>query len=68
MRTAYNDGTSISDPTKHYIPEGGKIDETRGTVSSWVLRAQLNYKQSFQNDKHRISAIVGSEISKDTYE
>ena len=68
MRTAYNDGTSASDPTKHYIPEGGKIDETRGTVSSWVLRAQLNYKQSFQNDKHRISAIVGSEISKDTYE
>lgn len=68
MRTAYNDGTSVSNPSKHYIPEGGKIDENRGTIDSWVIRAQLNYKQSFNNDKHRISAMFGSEINKDTYE
>lgn len=68
MRTAYNDGTSATNPTKHYIPEGGKIDESRSTVMSWVVRAQLNYNQSFKNNKHRVSAILGSEISKDTYE
>lgn len=68
MRTAYNDGTSATNPTKHYIPEGGKIDETRGSVMSWVIRAQLNYNQSFKNDRHRVTAMIGSEVSKDSYE
>lgn len=68
MRTSYNDGTSCTNPSKHYIPEGGWIDEDRGSITSWVIRGQLNYKQSFDNEKHRVSAIAGSEISKDTYE
>lgn len=68
MRTAYNDGTSSSNPTKHYIPTGGYINESRGTMMSWVVRSQINYKQSFDNEKHRISAIIGNEVSKDTYE
>lgn len=68
MRTAYNDGTSATNHTKHYIPEGGKIDESRETSDSWVIRAQLNYNQSFSNERHRVSAMFGSEISKDTYE
>ncbi|MEG1289853.1 MAG: SusC/RagA family TonB-linked outer membrane protein [Bacteroidales bacterium] len=68
MRTAYNDGTSATNATTHYIPEGGKIDETRSSIMSWVVRAQINYKQSFNNDKHRVTAMVGSEVSKDTYE
>ncbi len=68
MRTAYNDGTSATNPAKHYIPDGGKIDENRGTIMSWVIRAQLNYNQTFDNKKHRVTAMLGSEISKDTYE
>lgn len=68
MRTAYNDGTDAKNPTMHYIPEGGKIDETRSSIMSWVVRAQVNYNQSFNNDKHRVTAMIGSEISKDTYE
>lgn len=68
MRTSYNDATSCTNPSKHYIPEGGWIDENRGSITSWVVRGQLNYKQNFDGDKHRVSAIVGSEISKDTYE
>lgn len=68
MRTAYNDGTSATNHTKHYIPEGGRIDENRGTSNSWVIRAQLNYHQSFDNEIHRVRAMFGSEISKDTYE
>ncbi len=68
MRSAYNDGTSATNPTKHYIPDGGKIDENRGTIMSWVLRAQLNFNKTLANEKHRITAMLGSEISKDTYE
>ncbi len=68
MRTAYNDATSISNPSKHYLPDGGMIDENRGTISSWIIRYQLNYNQSFNNNKHRVSAMLGGEINKDTYE
>lgn len=68
MRTAYNDATSQTNPTMHYLPEGGMITENRGTIDTWVLRGQLNYNQSFDNDKHRITAMLGTEISKDTYE
>ena len=68
MRTAYNDATSATNATKHYIPEGGMINENRGTVMSWVVRGQLNYDHSFCNDRHRLSAIIGTEISRDTYE
>lgn len=68
MRTAYNDGTSKTNPVNHYIPEGGRIDENRGTIESWVVRAQLNYNQAFDNDKHRVTAMLGSEINRDTYE
>lgn len=66
--TATNRNISSLRYTKHYIPEGGRIDEERGTYDSWVIRAQLNYHQSFSNEKHRVSAMFGSEISKDTYE
>lgn len=68
MRTSYNMGTSRTNSTKHYIPDGGRIDENRGTIESFVIRGQLNYKQSFDDERHRITAIVGGEISKDTYE
>jgi len=68
MRTAYNDGTDAKNFTTHYIPAGGKIDQSDGEIMSWVLRSQLNYKRNFKGDKHRVSAILGSEISKDTYE
>lgn len=68
MRMAYIDGTSATNPTKHYIPEGGMINENRSSIESWVIRGQLNYKQEFDNSKHRVSAIVGGEISRDTYE
>lgn len=68
MRTAFNDGTDASNFTTHYIPDGGKIDQTDGEIMSWVVRGQLNFKQNFNGDKHRVNAIIGSEISRDTYE
>lgn len=68
MRSAYNDGASRTNPIKRYIPDGGKLDETRGSIESWVLRAQINYKKSFDGNRHRINTMIGTEISKDTYE
>lgn len=68
MRTAYNDGTSASNPTEHYIPAGGYIYESTGEISSWVIRGQANYNHSFKEGKHNLSAILGYEASKDTYD
>lgn len=68
MRSAYNDGASRTSPIKRYIPDGGRLDESRGGIESWVLRAQINYKKSFNGTTHRINTMLGTEISKDTYE
>ena len=68
MRSAYNDGASRTNPIKRYIPDGGKLNETRGSIESWVLRAQANFKKNFDGDTHRINTMIGTEISKDTYE
>ncbi len=68
MRSAYNDGASRTNSIKRYIPDGGKLDGSRGSLETWVLRGQINFNKSFDSNKHRITAMVGSEISKDTYE
>jgi len=69
MRTAYNDGTSRTNPQQYrHIPDGGKIDENRGTMESWLIRGQLNYNQSFNNEKHRLNAILVTEAMKETFE
>ncbi len=67
MRLNYNDGTSATNSTKHYIPEGGRRDETNRSSEAWVIRSQLNANKSLNGDMHRINAMIGSEISKDTY-
>lgn len=67
MRLNYNDGTSLTNPTKHYIPEGGRIDETDRSNESWVIRSQVNINKSFEGGKHLVNAMIGNEISKDTY-
>lgn len=66
MRLGYDDATSVSNSTKHYIPDGAMVDETRNVNQSYTFRAQLNYNRSF--GKHNIIAIAGTEISKDTYD
>ena len=68
MRRAYNDGTSRTNHTVKHIPEGGRVDETRGSINTWVIRTQLNYNQSFNNYRHRIMAIIGTETSRNTFE
>ncbi|HBG23669.1 MAG: hypothetical protein A2X17_08855 [Bacteroidetes bacterium GWF2_41_61] len=68
MRSSYNDGASRTNLIKRYIPDGGKLDGNQGSMESWVLRGQINFRKNLDNNNHRISAIIGTEISKDTYQ
>jgi TonB-linked SusC/RagA family outer membrane protein len=68
MRIAYNDGTSVTDPTKHYFPEGGMLDESRNINESFTFRTQINFNKSFNEDQHRVTAIVGNEIRRDEFD
>ena len=64
VRAAYNGGTSKTNNTKHYVPDGAIIDESRNTNESYTFRGQLNFNKVL-NNKHRITAIAGGEINKD---
>lgn len=68
MRSIYNDGASRTTANKRYIPDGGRRDESRGSMESWVMRGQVDFKKSFNGNMHRINAMLGTEISKDTDE
>ncbi|MCK7557599.1 SusC/RagA family TonB-linked outer membrane protein [Chitinophaga sedimenti] len=63
MRLAYNGGTSVSNPEKHYIPDGDMLNESRNVNQAYTLRAQLNYQREF--GVHSIIALAGSEITRD---
>ncbi|MCF0172119.1 MAG: SusC/RagA family TonB-linked outer membrane protein [Bacteroidales bacterium] len=60
MRMAYNNSTSISNPTNHYVPDGALINETRYSEQNWTLRGQVNFNRVY--GRHRISALAGSEV------
>ena len=64
MRLAYDDATSISDPSKHYIPNGDMLTESRDISQAYTLRGQLNYNRAF--GKHSVMAIGGMEVSRTT--
>ena len=65
MRLAYNDGTSVSNSSKHYIPEGDVVAEARNINQAYTVRAQVNYNKLA--GKHSVIAIAGAEVSKLTY-
>ena len=64
MRLSFNNTTSLSTPSNHYIPDGDMINETRGTNENWTLRTQINFSREF--GKHRIGALAGNEIRRIT--
>ncbi|WP_177192099.1 SusC/RagA family TonB-linked outer membrane protein [Chitinophaga arvensicola] len=64
-RLWYDDNTSISNPSKHYIPDGAVVNESRNANQSYMFRTQLNFNRIFAQ-KHRVSAIAGNEISRNT--
>lgn len=65
VRLWYSDNTSISNPSKHYIPDGAVVNESRNYNQSYMFRTQLNFNRVFAQ-KHRVSAIAGNEISRNT--
>lgn len=64
MRLSYNNSTSISTPSNHYVPNGDMINEMRYTNENWTLRTQINYAHDF--GKHHVSALAGNEIRRIT--
>lgn len=66
MRLGYNDGTSVSNPAKHYLPDGDMLTEGRNINQAYTLRAQLNYNKTF--GKHIVMTIAGGEITRDVYD
>ncbi|MDL2320613.1 SusC/RagA family TonB-linked outer membrane protein, partial [Alistipes sp. OttesenSCG-928-B03] len=65
-RIGYNNSTSLSNPGKHYFPEGGMINEWRNTNQSWTLRAQANYNRDFCDGRHRVNLLLGGEVRRQT--
>lgn len=68
MRIAFNDASSATDPNKHYLPEGAMIDENRNINESYTFRTQVNFNRSFNDDKHRVSALIGNEVRRDQFD
>lgn len=68
VRTTYNDCTSVSNPAEHYFPDGALINEERNMSENWTIRTQLNYRQDFDNGKHRVTALLGNEVRRQTYD
>ncbi|WP_158538533.1 SusC/RagA family TonB-linked outer membrane protein [Chitinophaga skermanii] len=64
VRSLYNASSSVSNPGKHYLPEGAMMNETRSQSEAYTFRAQINYNKTL-NRKHRIAVIAGSEVNKD---
>lgn len=64
VREAYNDSKSLSNPARHYLPDGAVIDENRNNNQNWTIRSQINFNRSFGGTKHIVTAIAGNEIRK----
>ncbi|MEC5143637.1 SusC/RagA family TonB-linked outer membrane protein [Chitinophaga sp. 212800010-3] len=67
VRLWYDDNTSISNPSKHYLPDGAVVNESRNFNQSYMFRTQLNFNRTL-TPRHRVSAIAGNEISRNTFD
>ena len=68
VRTTFNDATSVSNPAEHYFPDGALINEQRDINASWTVRTQLNFRRDFDGNRHRVTALVGNEVRRQTYD
>jgi len=64
MRLAYDDATSISDPSKHYIPNGDMLTESRDIRPGIYPERPIELQPGFC--KHSVMAIGGMEVSRTT--
>ncbi len=68
VRATYNDCTSASNTANHYFPDGAFINENRNINQNWTVRTQLNFRHDFDGEKHRVTALVGNEVRRQTYD
>lgn len=66
MRLAFNNATSRTSSSTHYVPDGDLINETRYSSENWTVRTQLNFNREF--GKHRVTALAGNEVRRITYD
>lgn len=50
------------------LPKGGFMDESKTTMNYYNWRNQLNYRHSFDDEKHVVNFVAGSEISDNVYQ
>lgn len=67
VRAMYNGATSRTTNSKHYVPDGSIVNETRNMNEAYTFRGQLSFNRTV-GAKHRIMAIAGGEINKDFYD
>jgi TonB-linked SusC/RagA family outer membrane protein len=65
VRFRVNSWTDINNSMKKYLPYGDILDETRSITDNWTIRYQANYNKSFNDNKHRVTALLGGEIIRD---
>lgn len=55
--------TPASTPQKPWLPDtGGNFILNNGVTSDWTFRNQASYDGSFLDSKHRITALLGTEV------
>jgi TonB-linked SusC/RagA family outer membrane protein len=65
MRAAYNALVGYTSATNVYtfgLPTGGRISQNMQQRNSYTFRNQLSFDKSFDEGKHSIAAIVGTEM------
>ncbi len=45
------------------LPKGGIMAQNKSSVDSWNWRSQINFDRGFNDNKHQISVIAGTELS-----
>ena len=68
VRIEYNDGTSKSNNSNHYFPDGAVIDESRSINESYTIRTQINFQRAFDEEKHFVHFLAGNEVRRSTYD
>ena len=67
VRNLVNGSTDKNNSITKYLPNGDIINQARNFSDSWTLRGQLNFNRDFNGSKHRVTAILGTEVRKDSY-
>ncbi len=45
------------------LPEGGIMNQNKSSIDAWNWRSQINFDRGFNDDKHQINFIAGTELS-----